>query len=99
MLMLTPTAIEAVRAITSAEGSPENAGLRIYTAIGAAPLQLSVAAAPAEHDQVVAAGESRVFLDRRAAALLDDQILDTEPTPDGQENFVVVPQGPADVDG
>jgi Fe-S cluster assembly iron-binding protein IscA len=93
MLMLTPTALEAVRTITSTEGSPEGAGLRIFTAAGAETLQLSVAAAPAEQDQVLAAEGSRIFLDEQAATLLDDKILDTELDQNGNGSFVVLPQG------
>lgn len=92
MLMLTPTAIEVVRSITSSEGTPEDAGLRIFTADGAQTLQLAVAAAPAEQDQVLTAEGSRIFLDQQAAAFLDDKILDTGRDPDGQDTFVVAPQ-------
>ncbi|MEV5838010.1 hypothetical protein [Nocardia sp. NPDC052112] len=92
MLMLTPTAIEAVRSITSTDGMPQDAGLRIFTADGAETLQLAVAAAPAEQDQVLTAEGSRVFLDQEAAAYLDDKILDTGLDPNGQGTFVVAPQ-------
>ncbi|MBU3066008.1 hypothetical protein KO481_31395 [Nocardia sp. NEAU-G5] len=92
MLMLTPTAIEAVRTITSAPGSPEGSGLRIFTAAGADTLQISVAAAPAEQDQVLASEGSRIFLDPDIAALLDDKILDTETDSSGNDTFVVLPQ-------
>ncbi|WP_216903137.1 hypothetical protein [Nocardia alni] len=93
MLMLTPTAVQAVRAITDAQGSPEGSGLRIFTAAGAETLQLSVAEAPAEQDQVLAAEGSRIFLDEQAANMLDDKILDTELDKDGNGAFVVLPQG------
>ncbi len=94
MLMITPTAVEAVRAITAAQGSPEGSGLRIFTAAGAETLQLSVAAAPAEQDQVLTAEGSRIFLDQDAATLLDDKILDTETDPNGDGSFVLLPQKP-----
>jgi len=93
MLMLTPTALEAVRTITSTDGSPEGAGLRIFTAAGAETLQLSVAAAPADDDQVLTAEGSRIFLDQRAVTQLSDKILDTQTDADGNGAFVVLPQG------
>ena len=94
MLMLTPTAIEAVRTITSSDGTPAEAGLRIFSASeGAESLQLAVAPGPAEQDQVLSADGSRIFLDEKAAAFLDDKILDTGTDPDGQSTFVVAPQG------
>ncbi|RDI65103.1 hypothetical protein [Nocardia pseudobrasiliensis] len=91
MLMLTPTALEAVRTLTSAEGTPQEAGLRIY-ADEEQSLQLAVAAAPAEQDQVLDAEGSRIFLDQQAAAFLDDKILDTGLDADGQGAFVLAQQ-------
>ncbi len=94
MLMLTPTAIEAVRTITSGDGAPAEAGLRIFSATeNNQALQLAVAASPAEQDQVLSAEGSRIFLDEKAAAFLDDKILDTGLDDSGQSTFVVAPQG------
>ena len=92
MLMLTPTAIEVVRNITSAEGTPADAGLRIFTDDEADTLQLTVAAIPAEQDQVLSAEGSRIFLDQQAAAFLDDKILDAGLDPNGQSTFVLAQQ-------
>ncbi|MFB8003480.1 hypothetical protein [Nocardia sp. NPDC056000] len=92
MLTLTPTAIEVVRAMTSAEGMPEAAGLRIFTADDSSALQLAIAAEPAEQDQVLMAEGSRVYLDRQAAAYLDDKILDTGQDPNGEDGFLISPQ-------
>ncbi|WP_330230519.1 hypothetical protein OHA40_31925 [Nocardia sp. NBC_00508] len=92
MLMITPAAIEAVRSITSADGTPEDAGLRISTADGAETLQLAVSAGPAEQDQVLNAEGSRIFLDEQAAAFLDDKILDTGLDSNGQGTFVLAQQ-------
>ncbi|WP_327145456.1 hypothetical protein [Nocardia sp. NBC_01327] len=93
MLTLTPTAIEVVRTLTHAEGMPEEAGLRIFTADDSATLQLAVAPVPAEQDQVVTAEGSRVFLDQQAAAFLDDKVLDTGQDPNGEGGFVISQQG------
>ncbi|MEV6334480.1 hypothetical protein AB0M12_07160 [Nocardia vinacea] len=92
MLLLTPTAIEAVRTITSGEGTPTDAGLRISTAEGAETLLMAVAAGPDEQDQVVTAEGARVFLDEQAAAFLDDKILDTGLDPNGEGGFVLAKQ-------
>ncbi|MBO0853058.1 MAG: hypothetical protein J2P18_04750 [Nocardia sp.] len=92
MLMLSPTAVAAVRLITSSEGSPQGAGLRIFTAPEAQTLQLEVAEEPADQDQVLTAEGTRVFLDHDAATLLDDKILDAQTDPNGNEAFVVLPQ-------
>ncbi|GAB2710865.1 hypothetical protein [Nocardia thraciensis] len=89
MLMLTPTAIDVVRTITSAEGTPQGAGLRIFTDDGAETLQLALAAEPAEQDQVVTAEGSRIFLDQQAAAFLDDKVLDAGVDGNGQSSFVL----------
>ncbi|MFQ6395679.1 hypothetical protein ACLMAJ_19715 [Nocardia sp. KC 131] len=93
MLMITPTAIEVVRIITSGDGVPEDAGLRISTTDGAATLQLEVAAAPAEQDQVLDAEGSRIFMNQQAAVFLDDKILDTGLDSAGEGGFVISPQG------
>ncbi|MEV6325794.1 hypothetical protein AB0M45_32205 [Nocardia sp. NPDC051787] len=92
MLMITPAAIEAVRSITSAEGTPADAGLRISTVDDAETLQLAVAAGPAEQDQVLDAEGSRIYLDQQAAAFLDDKILDTGLDSNGQGTFVLAQQ-------
>ncbi|MFI6365143.1 hypothetical protein ACIBG0_20555 [Nocardia sp. NPDC050630] len=92
MLMLTPTAIEAVRTITSGENAPTDAGLRISATDGAETLRMAITAGPDEQDQVLTAQGARVFLDEQAAAFLDDKILDTGQDSDGQGGFVLTQQ-------
>ncbi|WP_216892440.1 hypothetical protein [Nocardia alni] len=92
MLMLTPTAVEAVRTLTSTEGAQTDAGLRISATGGANTLSMAVATRPAEQDQIITTEGSRIFLDEQAAALLDDKILDTGLDPDGQGGFVLAEQ-------
>ncbi|WP_227979239.1 hypothetical protein [Nocardia spumae] len=94
MLMLTPNAIEAVRTITSADGMPTEAGLRITSTDGAETLQVAVAAGPAEQDQVLNPEGPRVFVDEQVAAFLDDKILDTGLDPNGQGTFILAEQTP-----
>jgi iron-sulfur cluster assembly protein len=81
MLTITDTAAEAIKGIVASPQVPEGAGLRIATrpegsAEGA--LEVSVAAVPAEDDQVVEESGAQVFLEPHAAEALDDKVLDAE---------------------
>lgn len=92
MLILTPTAVEAVRDITSAKGAPGDAGLRITTPDDAESFQLAVADGPSDDDEVLTAEGARVFMDRRSAEFFDDKILDAGLDSTGNATFVVGPQ-------
>lgn len=92
MLMLTPMAVKAVRDITSTEGGPQDAGLRITTADHAETFRLRVADGPAEHDEVLNAEGARIFMDHDSAEYFDDKILDTGVDTNGNATFVVGPQ-------
>lgn len=88
MLTLTPDAASAVRAIVAASELPSEAGgLRIAADPAERALTLSLAAVPAEDDEVVDAGGARVFLDEPAAQLLDDKVLDAGPDDQGRVQF------------
>jgi iron-sulfur cluster assembly protein len=79
MLALTDSAADAIREIVAAPEVPDGAGLRIATQTGgpeADVLEVTVAAMPAESDQVVDEGGARVFVEAAAADLLDDKLLD-----------------------
>ncbi len=79
MLALTDSAVEAVKAIvSSSDKDAETGGLRMVAEPEATQtnFQLSVAALPAEDDEVIEEQGARVFLDTEAAALLDDKVLD-----------------------
>lgn len=81
MLAITDTAAEAIRGIVASPDIPPGAGIRIATQPGAeqpAPLEVTVAEVPAEHDQVLDEAGARVFVEERAAALLDDKLLDAQ---------------------
>jgi iron-sulfur cluster assembly protein len=81
VLTITDTAAEAIRGIVAAPELPEGAGLRIATQPGtgdAAALEVSVAATPAETDQVVDESGARVFVEADAVELLDDKLLDAQ---------------------
>lgn len=92
MLMLTPTAVQAVREITSGEGAPQEAGLRITTADEAESFRLVIAAGPSADDEVLTADGARIYLDQQSAAYFDDKILDTGIDEKGNPSFVIGPQ-------
>ncbi|MFE3098843.1 hypothetical protein [Nocardia tengchongensis] len=92
MLMLTSTAVEAVRDITTGEGAPVEAGLRISSPEDAQSFRLALAVAPSQGDEVLTAEGARIFMDRKAAEYFEDKILDTDLDSKGNTTFVVAPQ-------
>ena len=76
MLALTEDACQAIEGIL--EQSTPGAGLRIAPNLesGGTGLQLTVAQAPAEGDQVIDSDGGPVFVDALASSLLDDKVLD-----------------------
>jgi Fe-S cluster assembly iron-binding protein IscA len=78
LLALTDSAVEAVRMIMSSTDEDGAAGVRVRAERngGQTRFLLSVAAMPAEDDAVVEDHGARVFLDTRAASLLDEKVLD-----------------------
>ena len=89
MLTLTPNAATAIRALVEASDLPDSAaGLRIANEPDqAASLTLSLAAVPAEDDQVVDESGARVFLAPQAATLLDGKALDAATDGEGHLQF------------
>src|SRR5260370_42223473 len=76
MLMLTDSAVSAIRSLTSQPDLPEETGLRIMKQGEETPsFQLALTEGPAAGDQVVEAGGARVFLEADAAAGLEDKAL------------------------
>ncbi|ADB52336.1 HesB/YadR/YfhF-family protein [Conexibacter woesei] len=81
MLAITENAAEAIRGIVAAPDIPDGAGIRIATQPGAeqpGPLEVTVAEVPADSDQVLDEAGARVFVEERAAAILDDKMLDAQ---------------------
>lgn len=78
MLALTENAVQAVKHIVAAGETAETGGLRVVAEEAGldTSLRLTVADVPAEDDDVVEASGARIFLDPKAAALLDDKVLD-----------------------
>ncbi|MGH3492745.1 MAG: hypothetical protein ACRDRL_23815 [Sciscionella sp.] len=103
MLALTNTALEVVKAVTSVDEAPEGAGLRIATSEDGADnpeeagLEISVAAAPFENDQVLTGeGGAVIFLEQRAGRYLQDKVLDAQVDEQGQASFAVGEQASPD---
>jgi iron-sulfur cluster assembly protein len=81
MLAISETAADAIRGIVASPEVPEGSGLRIASQPDAArpgTLEVSVAEIPAESDQVLDRSGARVFVERTAAELLDDKLLDAQ---------------------
>jgi Fe-S cluster assembly iron-binding protein IscA len=92
MLTMTDNAVAAIRSLTGQPEVPDGAGLRIATDPTAGSLQLSLAPAPQEGDQVVDSSGARLFLDNDAAALLDDKALDASVDEQGTVQFALAEQ-------
>jgi Fe-S cluster assembly iron-binding protein IscA len=93
MLTLTPSAEEAVRQIVA--GSPvddDTGGLRIApgepTEEGV-PLELSIVDVPESGDQDAGVADAHVYVDTRAAEVLDDKLLDAQ-LEDGSVGFALL---------
>jgi Fe-S cluster assembly iron-binding protein IscA len=82
MLTLTPTATEAVRHIVArAPVDDDTGGLRIAPGEPAEPgasLQMTLVDGPEAADQDISDGDAHVYIDPRAAEVLDDKVLDAE---------------------
>jgi Fe-S cluster assembly iron-binding protein IscA len=77
LLALTDSAVEAVRRIVSSTDE-DAGGVRVTAEQHGEETRflLSIAAVPSEDDAVVEEHGARVFLDTRAASLLDHKVLD-----------------------
>ena len=79
LLALTDSAVQAVKHIVSSSDEfSETGGLRMVAEQTGmqTSLELSVVPLPAEDDEVIEEQGARVFLEREAAALLEDKVLD-----------------------
>jgi len=94
MLTLTDTATAIVNEITHQPGRGDTAGLRITTAATPEPaFEVTAAEQPEPGDQVVEQDRATVYLDARAAELLDDKVLDAAVDPEGRVEFALALQG------
>jgi iron-sulfur cluster assembly protein len=80
LLAITETAATAIRSLTTTHEQSEEAGVRIVARedadVATSALELSLAAGPAEDDQVIDEHGAHVFVEPRAASYLDDKLLD-----------------------
>jgi iron-sulfur cluster assembly protein len=92
MLAISENEAEAIRGLVAAPEVPDSAGLRITAPpTGETSFELSVAATPAEDDQVVEEQGAQVFLEPSAAALLENKRLDAQ-VEAGQIMFAIAQQ-------
>ena len=98
MLVLTEAAAEAVKTLTATTQLPAGSGLRIASSATEpeAPeaLQVSAAAGPSENDLILEAAGEHLYLEPKAAAYLEDKVLDAEVDQDGQAVFSLGVQDP-----
>jgi iron-sulfur cluster assembly protein len=101
MLVLTESAAEVVKALTSTPQAPEGSGLRIASSTpepgSAEALQVTAAPGPVENDQVIEASGAHVYLEPQAAAYLDDKVLDAQVDSAGNAQFSLRTQEPGQV--
>lgn len=100
MLVLTEAAAEVVKSVTTTPQTPDGAGIRIAASPepeNAGGLQLTAATGPSESDQVIEAAGARVFVEPRAAAYLDDKVLDARLDEQGMAHFSLAMQEPGQV--
>jgi iron-sulfur cluster assembly protein len=94
LLALTDNAVEAVRDIvSSSDEATETSGLRLVAEREGmqANFQLSIVPLPAEDDEVIDEQGARIFLEPKAASLLDDKVLDASVEQD-QVAFTIADQ-------
>jgi iron-sulfur cluster assembly protein len=92
MLALTEDAQQAIGGIL--EQADPGAGIRIAPGAGtedAGALQLTVAPAPGEQDEVIDSSGGPVFVDSAASTYLDDKVLDAN-VDQGQVQFELLVQ-------
>ncbi|GAB2689078.1 HesB/IscA family protein [Thalassiella azotivora] len=95
MLTLTENAQTLVRDITARPELPAEGGLRIAPAQTPGQLEMALVEAPAPGDQVIDAGEARVFVEAQTAEILGDSTLDADTSGSGAGFVLTQPEQPA----
>lgn len=88
MFTVTDQAALAIRSLTTGPEVPDGAGLRIAGG-SAGALQLTIAAAPRDGDEVIDADGARVFVDRTASEALEGAALDARVDSHGEAQFAL----------
>lgn len=94
MLTVTENAQAVVKGLTSEEGMPETAGLRLSLAPDQTQLQVAVVPQAEPNDESVGTAEAPVYLAEDTVPVLADQTLDAAQTPEGGVGFTLQPQQP-----
>jgi Fe-S cluster assembly iron-binding protein IscA len=89
MLTLTERAAGTIRALTSQEGVPDDAGLRMSLPEGEAGSLVLALDSPQPDDSVIEDSGAKVFLQSTAATMLEDRELDGELDDQGQASFTL----------
>ena len=93
MLTLTDRAAETIRTLTSQPGIPADTGLRMSLQDSeAGTLALSLEG-PHPDDVEIEDGGARVFVQRDAAAIVEDRELDAQLDEQGRASFMLGNQG------
>jgi Fe-S cluster assembly iron-binding protein IscA len=96
MLVLTESAVSAIRDLTAQPQFPEDTGLRIMSQPeGGTTFQVTLADSPADGDQVIETQGARVYLEPGAADALSDKSLDAQVDDDGGVAFTIAEPPPA----
>jgi Fe-S cluster assembly iron-binding protein IscA len=96
MLAISPAAADAISTALDAAAVPDGAGLRLAagpkTDRGTA-IEIAFVTAADPTDQVIETDAAAdVFVESATAELLDDQVLDAGPGPEGTISFTLRPQ-------
>lgn len=90
MLALTEEASTAIQELLDRPDLPPGSGLRISQGPESdSTFVVRAAMSPRFGDQVIEDDDARLFIDRGAAAVLDDKVLDVAVEAGGQVRFVV----------
>jgi iron-sulfur cluster assembly protein len=96
MLVLTTAAAEVVKSVTTTPDLPEGTGLRIVADSPnpqeAPELRMTTAAGPDASDQVLEGDGARLFVEPKAAAYLDDKIIDASIDEQGVPHLTLATQ-------
>jgi Fe-S cluster assembly iron-binding protein IscA len=91
MLNLSADAASEIRRLADGSERPDTAGLRISND-SPGSVRVSLAVLPAADDAVINESGARIFLDQRAASILDDKTLATITDKDGRVHFAIAEQ-------
>lgn len=89
MLTLTENASALIKNLADQTVVAEHAGLRISTVEGGESLAVDLTPEPEPTDQVVESAGARVFLEKSAADLLADKVLDAHLEEGGAVTFAI----------